>query len=152
VVVNASSRSYIIHHNQSGLSRPNHKGKRGRNKYSQCSKAINISKAWRKAINVFKHKWNLRQGIFHGSNALWNYVVVNASLRSHIIHHNQSGLSRPNHKGKRGRNKYSQRSKAINIFKAWRKAINIFKHKWNLRQGIFRGSNALCNYVVLMPH
>jgi hypothetical protein len=37
---------------------------------------------------------------FRGSNALWNYVVVNASLRSYIIHHDQSGFSRPNQKGK----------------------------------------------------
>ena len=37
-----------------------------------------------------------------GSNALWNYVVVNVSLRSYIIYHDQSGLSRPNHMGKRG--------------------------------------------------
>ena len=36
---------------------------------------------------------------FRGSNVLWNYVVVNASLRSYIIHHDQSGLSCPNHKG-----------------------------------------------------
>ena len=35
---------------------------------------------------------------FRGSNALGNYVMDNASLRSHIIHHDQSGLSRPNHK------------------------------------------------------
>jgi hypothetical protein len=35
---------------------------------------------------------------------LWDYVVVNASLRSYIIHHDQSGLSRTNHKGKRGEN------------------------------------------------
>jgi hypothetical protein len=40
---------------------------------------------------------------FYGSNALWNYVVVNASLKSYIIHHDQSRLSRPNHKGKGGR-------------------------------------------------
>ena len=41
---------------------------------------------------------------FCGFNVLWNYVMVNASLRSHIIHHDQSGLSRPNHKEKRGEN------------------------------------------------
>jgi hypothetical protein len=35
---------------------------------------------------------------------LWDYVMVNASLRSYIVHHDQSGLSRPNHKGKRGEN------------------------------------------------
>ena len=51
---------------------------------------------------------------FCGSNALWNYVVVNASLRSHIIYHNQLGLSCPFCKEKMGENKYSQRSKAIN--------------------------------------
>jgi hypothetical protein len=35
---------------------------------------------------------------FHGSNTLWNYVMINASLRSHIVHHDQSGSSRPYHK------------------------------------------------------
>jgi hypothetical protein len=39
--------------------------------------------------------------------------------RAYIIHHDQSGFSRLNHKGKRGENEqYSQRSKAISIFKA----------------------------------
>jgi hypothetical protein len=42
-------------------------------------------------------------------------MVVNASLRSYIIRHDQSDLSCPNHKGeKRRENKYSQRSKAVN--------------------------------------
>ena len=41
---------------------------------------------------------------FHGSNALWNYVMDNASLRSYIVHHDQSRVSRPNHKGERGEN------------------------------------------------
>jgi hypothetical protein len=43
VVVNASLRSYIIHHDQSGFSRLNYKGEKWRinNKYSQCSKAVN---------------------------------------------------------------------------------------------------------------
>ena len=41
---------------------------------------------------------------FRGSNVLWNYVVVNASLRSYIIRHNQSGLLCPFYKGE----KYSQ--------------------------------------------
>jgi hypothetical protein len=36
---------------------------------------------------------------FRGSNALWNYVVGNASLRSYIIHRDQLGLLRPNYKG-----------------------------------------------------
>jgi hypothetical protein len=50
--------------------------------------------------------------------------MVNASLRSHIIHHDQSGLSRPNHKGKRGENDNIHNiifvvnvNKAINDFK-----------------------------------
>jgi hypothetical protein len=60
-------------------------------------KAINEFKALRKAINNLKQIWNFKQKFFFfcGSNALWNYVMVNASLRSHIIHHDQSGLSRP---------------------------------------------------------
>ena len=46
------------------------------------------------SINEFKAR------DFCGSNALWNYVVVNAPLwRSYIIHHDQSGFSRPNHEG-----------------------------------------------------
>ena len=46
---------------------------------------------------------------FRGSNALWNYMVVNASLRSHIIHHDQSGLSCPNtrEKGEENNNIYN---------------------------------------------
>ena len=39
---------------------------------------------------------------FRGSNALWNYVVVNVSLKFYIIRHDQSGFSRPNHKGEKG--------------------------------------------------
>ena len=42
---------------------------------------------------------------FRGSNASWIYVVVNASLRSYIIHHNQSGFSRPNQNGKMDNNR-----------------------------------------------
>ena len=66
-------------------------------------KAINVFKALQKAINVFKVIMNLKQGIFCESNALLNYVVVNASLRSYIIHHDQSVLSRPFYKGKKGK-------------------------------------------------
>jgi hypothetical protein len=64
-------------------------------------KVINIFKALRKAINVFKAIMEFKARDFCRSNALWNYVVVNASLRSHIIHHDQSGFSRPSHKGKK---------------------------------------------------
>jgi hypothetical protein len=71
------------------------------------NKAINVFKTLRKAINKLKEIMNLKQRGFYGSNALWNYVMVNASLRSHIIHHDQSGLSRPFlQKGKNG--EYSQ--------------------------------------------
>ena len=61
---------------------------------------------------------------FRGSNSLWDYVVVNALLRSYIIHHDQSGFSRPNHKGKRGKINNihnvvnNEEIKAINISKA----------------------------------
>ena len=48
-------------------------------------------------INEFKPR------DFCGSNDLWDYVVVNASLRSYIIRHDQLGFARPNHKGKRGK-------------------------------------------------
>ena len=51
----------------------------------------------------------LKQGDFRGSNALWDYVVVNALRRSYIIRHDQSGFLRPNHKGEKGKNRqYSQ--------------------------------------------
>ena len=77
-------------------------------------------------ITGFKEK------CFCGSNALWNYVMVNASLRSYINHRDQSGLSRLFlQRGKMGG--YSQRSKAVNIFKALWKAINKFKAIINLK-------------------
>jgi hypothetical protein len=65
---------------------------------------------------------------FCGSNALWDYVMVNASLRSYIVHHDQSGLSRPNHMGKRDNDNaiftsaYNKRN--VSKFKL-RKAINL---------------------------
>ena len=59
-------------------------------------KAINKFKALRKAINVFKANMEFKVRDILGSNALWNYVVVNVSLRSYIIRHDQSGFSRPN--------------------------------------------------------
>jgi hypothetical protein len=51
----ASLRSYINHHDQSGLSRPNHKGKNGG--YSQYSQyniynVVNVNKA---IMTIFKH-------------------------------------------------------------------------------------------------
>ena len=65
---------------------------------------MNVFKALRKAINKSKMLVNLSKGFFYESNASWNYVMVNASLRFHIVHHDQSGLSRPFYKGE----KYSQ--------------------------------------------
>jgi hypothetical protein len=48
--------------------------------------------------------------------------MVNASLRSYIIHHDQSGLSRPNHKEK-GRENDNIHKCVVNV----NKAINDFK-------------------------
>ena len=48
--------------------------------------------------------------------------MVNASLRSYIIHHDQSGLSCPNHKEK-GRENDNIHKYVINV----NKAINDFK-------------------------
>jgi hypothetical protein len=64
-------------------------------------KAINKFKVLRKVINEFKANIEFKARNILGSNALWNYVVVNASLRSYIIRHDQSGLSHPNTQGKR---------------------------------------------------
>ena len=65
-------------------------------------KVINVFKALWKAINVFKAIMESKARNILRFNALWNYVVANASLRSYIIRHNQSGFSRPNHKGGKG--------------------------------------------------
>ena len=67
--------------------------------------AINKFKVLRKAKNKFKANIEFKARDILGSNVLWNYMVVNTSLRSYIIRHDQSGLSRSNHKGeKRGIN------------------------------------------------
>jgi hypothetical protein len=89
---NASLRSYINHHDQSGLSRPFLRGT-GVITTQYIHKCV-------KAINVFK-AWGIFNGGFSWVQCLWNYMVDKASLRSYIIHHDQSGLSRPNHKGKK---------------------------------------------------
>jgi hypothetical protein len=46
-MVSASLRSYIVHHDQSGLSRPNHKEKMGKRQYSQYNiyNVVNVNKA-----------------------------------------------------------------------------------------------------------
>jgi hypothetical protein len=105
VMVKASMRSYVVHHDQSGLSRPFLRGTGITTQYiHKCvkvNKAINVFKALRKAINIFKAIMNLKQRGFYGSNTLWNYVIANASLRSYINHRDQSGLSRPFYKEKK---------------------------------------------------
>ena len=127
------------------------------NKFKAWRKAINVFKALRKVINVFKAIMNLKQRGFHGSNTLWNFVMVNASCRSYIIHRDQSGLSRPFlQRGKTGIittqyiHKCVKVNKAINVFKALRKAINKLKAIMNLKQRVFfYGSNTLWNYVMV---
>jgi hypothetical protein len=103
---NASLRSQIIHHDQSGLSRPflwetEIITTQYIHKRVKANKAINVFKALRKAINKFKASNGLKNTGFSWVQCLWNYMVVKASLRSCIIHHDQSGLSRPNRKGKK---------------------------------------------------
>jgi hypothetical protein len=105
-VVNASLRFYIVHHDQSGLSRPFLRETgiittQYIHKCEKVNKAINVFKALRKAINKFKANNGLKNTGFSWVQCLWNYMVVKASLRSYIAHHDQSGLSRPNHKGKK---------------------------------------------------
>jgi hypothetical protein len=78
---------------------------------------------------------------------LWDYVMVNASLRSYIIHHDQSGLSRPflwetEIITTQYIHKRIKVNKAINVFKALRKAINKFKAIMDLKTRDFHGSNA----------
>jgi hypothetical protein len=99
-MANASLRSYINHYDQSGLSRPFLRETeiittQYIHKRVKVNKAINVFKALRKAINIFKAIMEFKAWDFRGSNALWNYVVVKASLRSYIVHHDQSELSRP---------------------------------------------------------
>jgi hypothetical protein len=67
---------------------------------------------------------------FCGSNTLWDYVMVNASLRSYISHRDQSGLSRP----------FSQRTGIITtqyIHKCVKvnKAINNDIYTWGFLMG-----------------
>jgi hypothetical protein len=45
MVDKASSRSYIIHHDQSGLSHPNHKGKNGGYSQYNIHNVVNVNKA-----------------------------------------------------------------------------------------------------------
>jgi hypothetical protein len=74
-------------------------------------------------------------------------VVVKASLRSYVVHHDQSGLSRPFSRGTgiittQYIHKCVKVNKAINVFKALRKAINIFKAIMEFKAWDFHGSNA----------
>ncbi len=79
--------------------------------------------------------------------------MANASLRSYVNHHDQSGLSRPNYKGKNGDNNNAiYLNKAIDVFKVLRKAINIFKAIMEFKAWDFHGSNAYGITWWLKPH
>jgi hypothetical protein len=74
-------------------------------------------------------------------------MVDNASLRSSIIHHDQSGLSCPflwetEIITTQYIHKRVKINEAINVFKALRKAINIFKAIMEFKAWDFHGSNA----------
>jgi hypothetical protein len=45
MVVKASLRFYIVHHDQSGLSHPNHKGKNGGYSQYNIYNVVNVNKA-----------------------------------------------------------------------------------------------------------
>ena len=67
---------------------------------------------------------------FCGSNALWNYMVVNAPVE--VLHNplRPIGIFTPKSQGEKGEktnNIHNVINKAINIFKALRKAINNLK-------------------------
>jgi hypothetical protein len=111
MVVKASWRSYIVHHDQSGLSRP----------FLWGTRIITTQYIYKYVINANKAINDLKTKIFRRVQCLWDYMVVKASLRSYIIHHDQSGLSRPNHKGIRERKwQYSQYNiyNVVNVNKA----------------------------------
>jgi hypothetical protein len=91
-MVNASLRSYVVHHDQLGSSRP----------FLRGTGIITMQYIYKYVINVNKTINELKTKIFQRVQCLWDYMVVKASLRSHIVHHDQSGLSCPNHKGKMG--------------------------------------------------
>ena len=58
-------------------------------------------------------------------------MVDKASLRSYIIHHDQSGLSRPNHKGKNGGYSQYNMHNVVNV----NKAINDNIYTWGFLMG-----------------
>jgi cupin superfamily acireductone dioxygenase involved in methionine salvage len=73
--------------------------------------------------------------------------MANASLRSYINHYDQSGLSRPFLRETgitttQYIHKCVKVNKAINVFKALRKAINKFKANNGFKTRDFHGSNA----------
>jgi hypothetical protein len=56
--------------------------------------------------------------------------VINASLRSYIVHHDQSGSSRPNHQRKWGYSQYNIHN-VVNV----NKAINDNIYTWRFLMG-----------------
>ena len=71
---------------------------------------------------------------FRGFNALWNYMIVNAPVEDLHNPPQPIGIFTPkSQRGKRGEinnihNVVNSGIKALNIFKALWKAINVFKH------------------------
>ena len=73
--------------------------------------------------------------------------MANASLRSYINHYDQSGLSRPflwetEILTTQYIHKRVKVNKTVNVFKALRKAINIFKVLLEFKEWDFHGSKA----------
>jgi hypothetical protein len=80
--------------------------------------------------------------------------MANASLRSYINHYDQSGLSRPflwetEIITTQYIHKRVKVNKAINVFKALRKAINKFKANNGLKNTGFSWVQCLWNYMVV---
>ena len=65
-----------------------------RKKWGENNNIHNVVKQW---MTEFGHG-----GCVLGSNALWVYMVDNASLRSYIIHQDQLRIFTPKSQGKKG--------------------------------------------------
>ena len=59
-------------------------------------------------------KFNQR-GCVLGSNTMWVYIVVNASLRSYIIHQDQLRIFTPKYTGKGGESQYNIHKYVVNV-------------------------------------
>jgi hypothetical protein len=72
-MVNASLRSYVVHHDQSGLSR----------QFLRGTGIMTTQYIYKYVINANKAINELKTKIFQRVQCLWDYMVVKASLRSH---------------------------------------------------------------------